>query len=81
MSSARRAGDPSLPFSTDGVVDAPVESASGPLDPRALADTFDGYELVDHAHVRLSPVLIREAPAGARMGSAEGQPPGSGARS
>lgn len=77
MSDRRATRAEALPFSTEGVVDVPVDEGDAlAVDPRALAERFDGYELVDHARVALSPVSIREAPDG--DGDGGPRPPGEG---
>lgn len=48
----------SLPFSIDGVVDDPDDTSQASLDLEQLEALFSGYEIVDHAKVSLTPVLL-----------------------
>lgn len=58
-------------FSIDGVVDDPDDTSQASLDLEQLEGLFSGYEIVDHAKVGLTPVLLesgetQDGPAASR---------------
>ena len=53
----------SQPFSIDGVVDDPDDTLRASLDLEQLQAVFSGYDIVDHAKVSLTPVLLEDGEA------------------